>query len=287
MRVVHTISEVRQSVLGMKKQGAKVGLVPTMGALHAGHGSLIEAAMAECDFVVVTIFVNPTQFGPGEDLDKYPRTLNEDAAYCEKLGADLIFAPSAEEMYPESQLTWVEVEGLTGGLCGAKRPGHFRGVTTVCAKLFNIVQPDIAYFGQKDAQQAIIIQRMVRDLNMSLDIQVCPIIRESDGLAMSSRNKYLSLDERKRATCLYKALMLCRAQIDAGQHEAEVLTTCMSEIINQSGGRIDYIEIIDAETLDPVAVIKGRVLIALAVFFGPTRLIDNLLIDLIKPEKQI
>lgn len=251
-----------------------------MGALHAGHGSLIEAAAKECDFVVVTIFVNPTQFGPGEDLDKYPRTLETDCQYCEKLGADLVFAPSAEEMYPAGQLTWVDVEKLTEPLCGAKRPGHFRGVTTVCAKLFNIVQPDVAYFGQKDAQQAIVIQRMVRDLNMPLKIRICPIVREPDGLAMSSRNQYLSPEQRQRAICLYQALCWCKEKIDAGQRDAAVLTTGINGIIERQGGQIDYVDIVDTENLQFLQVLQGHVLIAMAVFFGKTRLIDNLLLDL-------
>jgi pantoate--beta-alanine ligase len=279
MKIVHTISEVRESVRVIRQRGDRVGCVPTMGALHAGHGSLIEAAVAECDFVVVTIFVNPAQFAPGEDLDKYPRTLEADCHYCEKLGADLVFAPSADQMYPSEQLTWVEVHKLTDPLCGAKRPGHFRGVTTVCAKLFNIVQPDVAYFGQKDAQQAIVIQRMVADLNMPLKIHICPIIREPDGLAMSSRNQYLSSDERKRAVCLHQALIQCKEQIDAGQRDAAVLKSQMQEIIRQKGGKIDYVEIVDAETLSP-RTLEGRVIIAVAVFLGKTRLIDNLLLDL-------
>ncbi|MHC4854987.1 MAG: pantoate--beta-alanine ligase [Planctomycetota bacterium] len=280
MKIVHTISEVRQSVQAAKKQGAKIGLVPTMGALHAGHASLIEAAMAECDFVVVTIFVNPTQFGPGEDLDKYPRALKEDAAYCEKLGADLIFAPSDEAMYPAPQLVWVDVDKLTEGLCGAKRPGHFRGVTTVCTKLFNIVQADIAYFGQKDAQQVAVIRQMVQGLNMPLEIRICPIVREPDGLAVSSRNQYLSADERQRAVCLSQALTQCKEQIDAGQRDAAILTARMRRVIEHYGGRIDYVEIVDAEILQPLDALDGRVLVAVAVFFGRTRLIDNLLLDL-------
>ena len=280
IRIVHTINEVRSAVQQTRQNNNRIGLVPTMGALHAGHGSLIEAAVKECDFVVVTIFVNPTQFGPGEDLDKYPRTLEADCQYCEKLGADLVFASSAEEMYPAEQLTWVDVQQLTEPLCGAKRPGHFRGVTTICTKLFNITLPDIAYFGQKDAQQALVIQRMVGDLNMPLEIRICPIVREPDGLAMSSRNKYLSPDERQRAVCLYQSLTNCKEQIDAGQRDMMTLVTQMKAMIEPQGGRIDYIEVVDAETLMPLSTLKGRVLVALAVFFGKTRLIDNLLLDL-------
>ena len=285
MKIVHTIKDVRKSVQSAKKQGGKIGLVPTMGALHAGHGSLIEAAVKECDFIVVTIFVNPTQFGPGEDLDKYPRTLEQDTAYCEQLGADLIFAPSAQEMYPDPQLTWVDVEKLTTDLCGANRPGHFRGVTTVCTKLFNIVQADIAYFGQKDAQQAAIIRRMVNDLNLPLEIRLCPIIREPDGLAMSSRNRYLSPGERKRALCLYRALSVCNEAATAGQHDTHTLIDEMKIIIKQAQGQIDYISIVDMETLEPLTIITDRAMVALAVHIGQTRLIDNFVINLNSDEK--
>ncbi|MHC5163883.1 MAG: pantoate--beta-alanine ligase [Planctomycetota bacterium] len=280
MKTVHSIDDVRQSVRQARAEGKTIGLVPTMGALHAGHGSLIEAAVKECDFVVVTIFVNPTQFGPGEDLDKYPRTLETDAAYCDQLGADLIFAPSSDEMYPDEQLAWVEVQKLTDGLCGANRPDHFRGVTTVCTKLFNIVQADIAYFGQKDAQQAAIIRRMVRDLNMPLEIRICSIVRETDGLAMSSRNRYLSPDERERALCLHRALLTCREAVAAGQQDANTLIDRMKSVIEQDQGRIDYVKIVDVETLEPLGIVTGRALVALAVHIGRTRLIDNFVINL-------
>jgi pantoate--beta-alanine ligase len=241
---------------------------------------LIEAAVKGCDYVVVTIFVNPTQFGSGEDLEKYPRTLETDTAFCKDLGVDLVFAPSADEMYPQEQLTWVEVEKLTEGLCGANRPRHFRGVTTVCVKLFNIVQPDIAYFGQKDAQQAAVIRRMVSDLNLPLQICICPIVREADGLAMSSRNQYLSPDERKRALCLYKSLKVCREKVTDGQRAANTLIDTMRDIVVRDEGQIDYISIVDPETLEPLKTVTDRALVALAVHIGPTRLIDNILIDL-------
>ena len=280
MEVVYTIEDVRQTMRQARMVGKTIGLVPTMGALHAGHGSLIEAAVKGCDYVVVTIFVNPTQFGPGEDLDKYPRTLETDAAFCEEFCADLVFAPSADEMYPEEQMAWVEVEKLTDGLCGANRPGHFRGVTTVCAKLFNIVQADIAYFGQKDAQQAAVIRRMVSDLNLPLQICICSIVREADGLAMSSRNQYLSSEERKRALCLYKALKVCREKVRDGQRDAYTLTDIMKEIIVRDRCQIDYVSIVDPETLEPLKTVTDRALVALAVHMGPTRLIDNILIDL-------
>lgn len=287
MRVVYTIEDVRQGVQAMKKQNARIGLVPTMGALHAGHGSLIEAAVRECDFVVVSIFVNPAQFGPGEDFEKYPRTLQADTAYCEQWGADLLFAPSPQEMYPVEQLTWVNTEKLTEGLCGASRPGHFRGVTTVCAKLFNIVQADIAYFGQKDAQQAAVIQRMVEDLNMPLKICVCPIIREDDGLAMSSRNRYLSTDERKRALCLFEALTCCRQRIAEGNRNAAPLIEEMKKVIERNQGRIDYISIVAPQTFEPLQRIEQKALILLAVYIGNTRLIDNLTIDLNNLQKPV
>jgi pantoate--beta-alanine ligase len=283
MEVIHTIEQTRQAIQQARETGQTIGLVPTMGSLHAGHGSLIEAAVKECDYVVVSIFVNPAQFGPGEDFDKYPRTLETDAAFCDELGTDLVLAPSAEEMYPEDQLTWVEVEKLTAGLCGANRPGHFRGVTTVCAKLFNIVQPDIAYFGRKDAQQAAVIRRMVRDLNWPLQIRVCPIVREPDGLARSSRNQYLSPDERKWALCLYRALSACEAEIAAGQRDANTLIDIMKAIIAQDQGQIDYVSIVDTEMLEPLKTVTDRALLALAVHIGPTQLIDNILIDLNNP----
>ena len=287
MQIVYTINEVRQCVLAMKKQNARIGFVPTMGALHAGHGSLIEAAVAECDFVVVSIFVNPAQFGPGEDFQQYPRNLENDAAYCEKLGAGLVFAPSSQEMYPAEQLTWVETERLTRGLCGATRPGHFKGVTTVCTKLFNIVQADAAYFGQKDAQQAAVIRRMVSDLNLPLEIKVCPTVRQADGLAMSSRNRYFSPDQRKQALCLYQALTQCKDQIASGQKQAETLIEGMRQLIEQARGRIDYISIVDPETLVPLDRIEQKSLILLAVYIGRTRLIDNLWIDLNAPQKLV
>ncbi|MHC4927603.1 MAG: pantoate--beta-alanine ligase [Planctomycetota bacterium] len=280
MRILHTISEVRECVAAARKGGTRVGFVPTMGALHAGHGSLIARSVAECGFTVVSIFVNPTQFAPTEDLDKYPRTLDADAAYCEKLGADLIFAPSAEEMYPDEQLSWVDVEKLTDGLCGAARPGHFRGVTTVCAKLFNIVGADIAYFGQKDAQQAMVIKRMVADLNMPLEICVCPIVREADGLAMSSRNRYLSSDERKRALCLSKALAYCQEQVAAGERNVEKIEIPMMGILARNKAKIEYVRIVDPDTLEQLEQIEDWALVLVAAYIGKTRLIDNLLIGL-------
>ena len=280
MKIVTTIADAGAVVQTARQNGKRIGLVPTMGALHAGHGSLIERAVRECGFTAVSIFVNPTQFGPNEDLAKYPRPFEQDTAYCERLGADLVFAPTPEAMYPRPQQTWVDVEKLTAGLCGAARPGHFRGVTTVCAKLFNIVTPDVAYFGQKDAQQALVIRRMAADLNMPLEICVCPIVREPDGLAMSSRNRYLSPDERRRAVCLFHALESCRRRVAEGWRDAGTLIREMRQIIETHGGRIDYVHIVDAETLEPVETLDAPSLAALAVFFGTTRLIDNCRLDL-------
>ncbi len=287
MDIVNTVAEVRQKIKAARFAAKFIGLVPTMGALHAGHGSLITRAVTECDTVVVSIFVNPTQFGPGEDLDRYPRTLETDAKYCEKLGASLIFAPSPEAMYPQPQLAWVDVETLPEGLCGASRPGHFRGVTTVCAKLFNIVQPDFAYFGQKDAQQAVLIQRMVRDLNLPLEIRLCPIVREKDGLALSSRNRYLSQSERKKAVCLFQSLQRCRQLVEGGQRDVSVLRKAMAESFALPEVSIEYIEIVDPETLQEQSEIQDRSLVAVAARVGATRLIDNIEIDLSNLQEKV
>lgn len=280
MEVLTTISEIRQKVKAARFAAKQIGLVPTLGALHEGHGALIRQAVEECDIVVVSIFLNPTQFGPQEDLARYPRTLQADARYCAKLGAHWIFAPSVEEMYPQEQLTWVHVEKLTEGLCGVHRPGHFRGVATVCAKLFNIVQPDAAYFGQKDAQQAAVIQKMVQDLNFPLEIRVCPTVRDKDGLALSSRNQYLSKAERKKALCLYQALQKCKELIEAGQRKPAQLRLAVEPFFDQPDVSLEYFEIVEPQTLQPLTEISGPVLAAAAVRVGTTRLIDNLLIDL-------
>lgn len=273
---MHTIADVREAVAAARREGRRIGFVPTMGALHAGHGALIEQAVAECGFVVVSIFVNPLQFGPNEDFDRYPRTLDADVAYVRSLGAHLVFAPSVEEMYPEPQLTFVDVEQLTDNLCGASRPGHFRGVATVVTKLFNIVAPDAAYFGQKDAQQAAVIQRMVTDLSMPIEVVVVPTRREPDGLAMSSRNKYLSPEERKAALVLYKALQKAVRAIEEGERDPDVVEKLLRETIEQEPlARIDYAAVVDARTLRPVSYIRGNILLAVAAFIGSTRLIDN------------
>jgi pantoate--beta-alanine ligase len=283
MEVITTISEIRQRVRAVRFAAKSIGLVPTMGALHEGHGSLIRRAVSECDAVIVSIFLNPTQFGPNEDLARYPRPFEADVRYCQKLGVRWVFAPSAEEMYPREQLAWVHVEKVSEGLCGAHRPGHFRGVATVCAKLFNIIQPDVAYFGQKDAQQAVIIQTMVRDLNFPLEIRVCPTVRDKDGLALSSRNQYLSKDERKKALCLSQALEKCRELMQAGCTNPEELRRAVLPFFDQPGVSLEYFELVDPQSLEVLSELRGPVLAAAAARVGSTRLIDNLLIDLQTP----
>jgi pantoate--beta-alanine ligase len=283
MKVAKTIESVRNLVKAARSKGKKIGLVPTMGALHIGHISLIEAAAKKCDFVVVSIFVNPTQFGPGEDFEKYPRPLKADLEICRKAGVDVVFAPSPQQMYPGENLTWVNVEKLTEQLCGQFRPGHFSGVTTVCAKLFNIVAPDIAFFGQKDAQQAIVIKRMVTDLNMPLKIVVCPTVRQADGLAVSSRNQYLTRQQKKNAPLIYKSLQKCQKLIEDGVADSKTIINQMRKILQQAPSiKIEYISIVDADTLQELKKITGKVLTAVAVKIGPTRLIDNILVDVNK-----
>ena len=280
MEVAKTIESVRSLVKAARSKGKKVGFVPTMGALHIGHISLIEAAVKNCDFVVVSIFVNPTQFGPGEDFEKYPRPLDADLKICRKAGVDVVFVPTPEQMYPAENVIWVNVEKLTEPLCGRFRPGHFRGVTTVCAKLFNIVAPDVAFFGQKDAQQAVVIKRMVADLNMPLKIVICPTVREPNGLAVSSRNKYLTEEQKKDAAYIYKSLQKCEEMIEAGTTDTETIIAEMRKILSQAPSmEIEYISIVDAETLQNLDKIIGKVLVAVAVRTGPTRLIDNILVD--------
>jgi pantoate--beta-alanine ligase len=274
-----TVEEVRTAVAEAGARGLSVGLVPTMGALHAGHVSLIRAARAETGFVVVSIFVNPTQFVPGEDFARYPRPLNEDLALCAHEAVDLVFVPAVETMYPPGSRTFVEVRELQDVLCGSSRPGHFRGVTTVVLKLFNIVQPDIAYFGQKDYQQARIIQQMVSDMNAPVRLRICPIIREEDGLALSSRNRYLDPEQRRHAVVLSQVLEEARNWIRAGQRDAVVLQRrMMAKIESTPGAVLDYAVVVDADTLQPLTTIRGNVLVALAVKFGSTRLIDNVVI---------
>lgn len=280
MRKIQTIDELRSCLAPARRAGRTIGFVPTMGALHEGHRSLMRIARKECQEVVVSIFVNPTQFGPNEDFQKYPRPAEADLASCADERVDTVFMPSVEEMYPVGETTRVAVARLTEGLCGRFRPGHFDGVTTVVAKLFNIVQPDRAYFGQKDAQQVVVIRRMVRDLCFPLEIVTCPIIREPDGLAMSSRNRYLSAADRKQALCLSAALRWAQQTIAAGQRDVAALVAEMRKQIASSGPcRIDYVEIVDADNLTPTAKVAGRCLIALAVHIGPARLIDNVVVE--------
>jgi len=268
--------ELQKRMVILRQKGKRIGLVPTMGFLHEGHLSLMRIARSQCDVLVVSIFVNPTQFAPNEDLDRYPRDFENDKKKCEEEGVDILFYPTSESMYEEEYSCWVDELMLSKGLCGASRKGHFRGVCTVVAKLFNLVQPTLAVFGEKDAQQLRIIERMVRDLYFPIKIIRAPILREPDGLAMSSRNKYLSSEERKQALCLQKALKGALLRFDQGERSSRILKEEMtSEIEKMPLAKIDYIEIVDDQNLTPVNEIKASVLVALAVEFGKTRLIDN------------
>lgn len=280
MEITHNIESARTFSRAARAREARVALVPTMGALHEGHLSLVRAARAKSDAVVVSIFVNPTQFGPNEDFAKYPRNLERDREFLQHEGVDLVFVPSAEEMYPPGDTTWVEVRDLSERLCGRSRPGHFRGVTTVVSKLFHIIGPDVAFFGQKDAAQVAIIRRMVRDLHIVVDIEVGPIVRESDGLAMSSRNSYLSSEERKSALVLHRSLTRVQVQYDKGEREAgKLISTAKEEFAAEPAARLDYFEIVGPDTLEAVERIKDRSLVAVAAFLGRTRLIDNILLE--------
>ena len=275
MRVVSTVKEVREQVKQWKKEGLTVGFVPTMGYLHEGHGSLITKA-GENDKVVVSIFVNPMQFGPSEDLESYPRDLEKDTAFCESLGADLIFHPEPSEMYHKGFSSYVDMTVLTEELCGLSRPVHFRGVCTVVCKLFHIVAPDRAYFGQKDAQQLAIIKHMVEDLNMDIEVVGCPIVREEDGLAKSSRNTYLSTEERKAALVLSKSIGLGKQMTEAGETDCHKILDAMKEMIEAEPlAKIDYVKAVDGLTMQPVDKVGNDTLFAMAVFIGKTRLIDN------------
>ena len=275
MKIVETVEEVRAQVKAWRKEGFSVGLVPTMGFLHEGHKSLIDRAVAENDKVVVSVFVNPMQFGPKEDLASYPRDLDRDAALCEDAGAALIFHPQPSEMYHDDFSSFVDMSTLTGGLCGKTRPIHFRGVCTVVSKLFNIVVPDKAYFGQKDAQQLAVIRHMVRDLNFGIEIVGCPIIREEDGLAKSSRNTYLSAEERKAALCLSRAVKTGQEAICKGIKAEEILSKMRAVIEAEPLAKIDYVSMVDALDMQPVESVEKDVLVAMAVYIGKTRLIDN------------
>ncbi len=278
MRVVRKISAMQNLARKLRQEG-RLGFVPTMGALHEGHLELVRVAKRRCKRVVVSVFVNPIQFGPKEDYRTYPRDFKRDKLLLARLGVDVLFYPDVKEMYPEGYSTYVEVEGLTEHLCGRSRPGHFRGVTTVVAKLFNIVLPDVAVFGQKDAQQAFVIKRMVRDLNFPVDVVIVPTVREPDGLAMSSRNVYLNEEERRQAPVLYQALRRAEEMIKAGKRDARQVKQAMRRFIRSAPlARIDYVEIVDTDRLQPVKTIKGEVLVAVAVYFGRARLIDNLIV---------
>ena len=279
MKIVGTVNEVREQVKEWKKQGLSVGFVPTMGYLHEVHKSLMDAARKGNDKVVVSIFVNPMQFGPTEDLATYPRDLDHDAALCESAGVDLIFHPEAEEMYEKDFCSFVDMTGLTEGLCGKTRPIHFRGVCTVVNKLFNIVTPDHAYFGQKDGQQLAVIKRMVRDLNMDIEIVGCPIVREEDGLAKSSRNTYLSPEERKAALILSKTVALGKELAKTEKDANKVVEAMKKNIETEPLAKIDYVEAVDALSMAPVEKLEGTCMLAMAVYIGKTRLIDNTLIN--------
>jgi len=275
-RVVTTVADVRNALSAARQSGQKLGLVPTMGALHEGHLSLVRAAKAECDVTVVSIYVNPSQFAPDEDLQKYPRMLEADLEKLAACGVDMVLAPSSEEVYHPGHVTWVEVGGVAEPLEGRCRPGHFRGVATIVLKLLSMMQPDAAYFGQKDYQQALVIRRMVADLNVPVEIRVCPTVREPDGLAMSSRNAYLGPDARQRAVVLWKSLQLAAELVAGGDRDAGTITQRMREmILTAKGAQIDYVALVDPETLQPVERLAGPTLAALAVKIDGTRLIDN------------
>ncbi|MGQ9575418.1 MAG: pantoate--beta-alanine ligase [Thermoguttaceae bacterium] len=279
-RLIATVAELREALEPARRSGQKIGLVPTMGALHEGHLSLVRACRAECDLTVVSIYVNPSQFGPTEDFARYPRTLQADLELLAGCGAEIAFAPSDAEVYPDGYATWVEVGSVARPLEGECRPGHFRGVATIVLKLLNMVGPQIAYFGQKDYQQALVIRRLVRDLNVPTTIRLCPIVREPDGLAMSSRNRYLAPEERKRAAVLYTSLCLAKDLLAQGQTSAPAIAQQMQRILlSAQPARIDYIALVDPETLQPVQQITGPTLAALAVVIGQTRLIDNSLLE--------
>lgn len=279
MKICTAIDDMRAASRSQRSAGKRLGLVPTMGALHEGHLSLVRAARAQCDVVAASLFVNPLQFGPGEDLAKYPRDLERDRALFEKEGVDFLFTPSVEEMYPAGAVTYVTVQGLSDKLCGRSRPGHFRGVTTVVSKLFHIVEPDLAFFGQKDAAQVAIIRHMVRDLNYPVEIVVCPIVREADGLAMSSRNAYLDSQQRKSVLVLYRSLIEVQQHFDHGERiPARLIEAGQRVTRGEPSVRLDYFEIVDPVTLDPVVDLSRSALVAVAAFVGNARLIDNIVL---------
>jgi pantoate--beta-alanine ligase len=279
VKVLTTVAEMQAASRAARREGMRIGLVPTMGALHAGHLSLVKTSRTHSDCVVASIFVNPLQFGPSEDFSKYPRTFEDDRRQLEAAGVDVLFAPTTEEMYPKGGTTSVHVEGVNEKLDGRSRPGHFKGVTTVVVKLFEIVRPDTAYFGQKDAAQVAVIKKMVRDLNMDTEIVVCPIVREQDGLAMSSRNRYLSAEERRQALVLYRSLTRVQMLADQGESRATALVEEGKRVIDEEpGARLDYFEVVDPATLDAVGDVSRGALVAVAAYVGSTRLIDNIVL---------
>lgn len=279
MKTIENISRMSTFVKMMRREGKSIGLVPTMGYLHEGHVSLVRAAKKHTDVVVMSIFVNPIQFGPKEDFERYPRDLKHDEEMAREAGVDVIFYPSLKEMYPEGYATYVTVEKLTDNLCGESRPGHFRGVATVVTKLFNIVKPEVAYFGQKDMQQAMMIKKMAFDLNMDIEVKMMPIVREKDGLAMSSRNMYLNAAERTDAVILYQSLKNAETLIKSGERDARKIVKAIEDTIkSKQSARIEYIKVVDAKVLKDVKVITGEIVLAVAVFFSNTRLIDNITI---------
>lgn len=279
MKHIQSVAEMKAVCREITRQGRTLGFVPTMGALHEGHASLVRASKAQCQATAVSIFVNPLQFGPTEDLDKYPRTMERDSKLLQELGVDVLYAPTASEMYPAGATTYVEVSGISDRLDGGSRPGHFRGVATVVAKLFEIVRPDRAFFGQKDAAQVAVLRRMVRDLDMDVELVVCPIVREKDGLAMSSRNRYLSADERRQALVLNRSLMRVQREADAGERDAAKLIEAGKNVLaEEAAARLDYFAIVDPNTLEAVSDVSRGALVAVAAYVGTTRLIDNLLL---------
>jgi pantoate--beta-alanine ligase len=279
MKILSTIAEMRAASRAVRREGRRLGFVPTMGALHEGHLSLVRAARKQSDVVAASIFVNPTQFGPKEDFSKYPRSFERDCELLRQEGVELLFAPTAEEMYPPGAVTWVTVEGFSEKLDGKSRPGHFRGVTTVVAKLFHAVEPEVAFFGQKDAAQVANLRQMVRDLNFAVEMVICPIVREADGLALSSRNAYLDAEQRRQALVLSRALRQIAAVFERGERNASVLVVEGRNIMAEEPGvRLDYLEIVDPDTLDPVATVSQPVLAAVAAYVGATRLIDNVVL---------
>ncbi len=281
MIIAQTVAEVRAQIRQWKKEGCSIGLVPTMGYLHEGHASLAKQSVISCDKTVASVFVNPIQFGPSEDLLSYPRDFQHDCALLEEIGVDLIFHPSPEEMYAPDFCTYVEMEHLTTQLCGKSRPGHFRGVCTVVSKLFHIIQPDKAFFGEKDAQQLAVIRRMVRDLSFDIEIVGCPIVREADGLAKSSRNTYLNAEERQAALILSQSILLGKKLVEQGERNGQALINALkAHIETEPLARVDYVDVVDGITMRPIEHLQGKILVAIAVFIGKTRLIDNFSVTL-------